>query len=136
MVVPHCAHTQRAKANLQSGFTLIELLVVMVIVALLASIVAPKFMDRVDTARETVLRQNLAGLRNSIDQFYRDKSRYPGSLTELVQEKYIRSIPVDPITERADSWVLIAPQNSGKGVFDVRSGSQLRAKDGSEYASW
>lgn len=134
MVVPHCAHNQRAK--LQSGFTLIELLVVMVIVALLTSIVAPKYMDRVDAARETVLRQNLAGLRNSIDQFYRDKSRYPDSLTELVHEKYIRSIPVDPITERADSWVLIAPQNSGKGVFDVRSGSQLRAKDGSEYASW
>lgn len=134
MVVPHCAHIRRGKR--ESGFTLIELLVVMVIVALLASIVAPKYMDRVDAARETVLRQNLAGLRNSIDQFYRDKSRYPASLTELVEEKYIRSIPMDPMTERADSWVLIAPQNSEKGVFDVRSGSQLRAKDGSEYASW
>jgi general secretion pathway protein G len=128
--------TRRLQTSRHSGFTLIELLVVMVVVAVLASIVAPKYMDRVDTARETVLRQNLAGLRQSIDQFYRDKSRYPDSLAELVQQKYIRSIPLDPITERADSWVLIAPQEGGKGVFDVRSGSQLQAKDGSNYASW
>ncbi len=118
------------------GFTLIELLVVMVVVALLARIVAPKYMDRVDTARETVLRQNLAGLRNSIDQFYRDRSRYPDSLSELVQQRYIRAIPVDPITERPDSWVLIAPQDGGKGVFDIKSGSNLKAKDGTAYATW
>lgn len=118
------------------GFTLIELLVVMVVVALLASIVAPKYMDRVDTARETVLRQNLAGLRNSIDQFYRDKSRYPDNLTELVQQRYIRTIPIDPITERQDSWILIAPPDSDKGIFDIKSGANLRAKDGTAYANW
>jgi general secretion pathway protein G len=134
MVAVH--FTQHVQSSRPRGFTLIELLVVMVVVALLASIVAPKYMDRVDAARETVLRQNLAGLRNSIDQFYRDKSRYPDSLAELVQQKYIRSIPMDPITEQTDSWVLIAPQDGGKGVFDVRSGSHLRAKDGSNYASW
>ena len=134
MVALHPARPQHAGCC--SGFTLIELLVVMVVVALLASIVAPKYLDRVDTARETVLRQNLAGLRNSIDQFYRDKSRYPESLSELVQQRYIRAIPIDPITERADSWILVAPQDGGKGIFDIKSGSKLRAKDGTDYASW
>jgi general secretion pathway protein G len=119
-----------------TGFTLIELLVVMTVLAVLGSLVLPRYMDKVDTARETVLRQDLVGLRTAIDQFYRDQARYPDTLDELVSKRYIRTIPVDPITERADSWILVPPKEGAKAVFDVKSGANQRARDGSDYASW
>lgn len=119
-----------------SGFTLIELLVVMAVLAVLASLVAPRYMDKVDIARETVLRHDLMGLRTAIDQFYRDQARYPEDLAELVSKRYLRAIPVDPITERADSWIPVPPKDGSKAVFDVRSGARQQARDGSEYASW
>lgn len=119
-----------------SGFTLIELLVVMAVLAVLASLVAPRYLDRVDDARETVLRQNLVGLRTAIDQFYRDKARYPDNLEDLVKQRYIRAVPLDPITKRTDSWILIPPKESSAGVFDVKSGAVQRARDGSDYATW
>lgn len=118
------------------GFTLIELLVVLAVLAVLASLVTPVYLNRVDDARETVLRQNLVGLRTAIDQFYRDKARYPQTLEELVAERYIRSVPEDPVTGKADTWVLIPPRQSANAVFDVKSGAPGRAKDGSDYASW
>lgn len=118
------------------GFTLIELLVVMAVLAVLASLVAPRYLARVDDARETVLRQNLVGMRTAIDQFYRDKARYPENLEELVAQRYIRAIPLDPITKRVDSWVLIPPNGASKAIFDIKSGSLQRAKDGTDYASW
>lgn len=119
------------------GFTLIELLVVLAVLAVLASLVVPRYLDRVDDARETVLKHNLVGMRVALDQFYRDKARYPETLEELVAQRYIRSIPIDPITQRGDSWILVAPTNGGaKAVFDVRSGAIGQGKDGSEYASW
>lgn len=121
----------------RGGFTLIELLVVLAVLAVLTGMVAPAYLDRVDQARETVLRKNLFGLREVIDQFYRDKGRYPKSLDELVEQRYIRAVPEDPMTGRADSWVLIAPKAaSGSAVFDVRSGSTDKAKDGTPYAQW
>lgn len=125
-----------ANSMLQRGFTLIELLVVMAVLAVLASLVAPRYMDRVDVARETVLRQDLLGLRNAIDQFYRDQSRYPESLDELVVRRYIRAIPEDPVTGRVDSWTTVAPKDGSKGVFDIKSGAPGRARDGSDYARW
>ena len=126
----------RAVLACYRGFTLIELLVVMAVLAMLASLVAPRYIARIDDARETVLRQNLVGMRSAIDQFYRDKARYPETLEELVAQRYIRAVPLDPITARVDSWVLIAPDESSKSIFDIKSGSNKRAKDGSEYASW
>ncbi len=119
-----------------TGFTLIELLVVMAVLAVLASLVAPRYLDRVDDAKETVLRQNLVGLRTAIDQFYRDKARYPDNLEDLVKQRYIRAVPLDPITKRTDSWILIPPKASSAGVFDVKSGATQRARDGSDYAAW
>lgn len=122
--------------KLKKGFTLIELLVVMAVIALIVSIVAPRYLDRVDAARETVLRQDLRGLRTSIDQFYRDKGIYPKTLDDLVVYRYIRSIPPDPITGRTDTWKPIYHQDANNGVVDVRSGANGRANDGSEYANW
>lgn len=120
------------------GFTLIELLVVLAVLAVLAGIVTPLYLDRVDDARETVLRQNLVGLRHAIDQFYRDKGRYPARLAELVEQRYLRAVPEDPITQRADTWVVLPPQpgETPASVFDVRSGAPGQAKDGTAYGQW
>jgi general secretion pathway protein G len=128
---------RKVRQRIAQGFTLIELMVVLAVLAILASIVVPRYLDRVEEARETVLRQNLTGLRNTLDQFYRDKARYPTSLEELVTERYIRDVPVDPIAQRTDTWVLLPPRSgSDKTIFNVKSGAPGVAKDGTEYANW
>ncbi|QHE86655.1 type II secretion system protein [Hydrogenophaga sp. BPS33] len=119
------------------GFTLIELLVVLAVLAVLAGIVTPLYLDRVDDARETVLRQNLVGMRQAIDQFYRDKGRYPKSLPELVEQRYLRAIPQDPVTQRADTWVVLPPSlGASNAVYDVKSGATGRSKDGTDFQQW
>lgn len=118
------------------GFTLIELLVVMAAMGLLLAVAAPRYVEHVDRSRETVLRHNLAGLREVVDKFYADRTRYPKDLQELVQERYLRQVPLDPVTDRADSWVLVPPPGAQSGVFDVRSGAAGKARDGTPYASW
>ena len=119
------------------GFTLIELLVVMAALGLLLSIAAPRYVEHVDRAREVVLHQNLAGLRDAIDKFYADRARYPKDLQELVQQRYLRQVPLDPVTDRTDTWVLVPPTGQqGSAVFDVRSGAIGHARDGSAYATW
>jgi len=125
------------RARHRAGFTLIELLVVLAVLAILAGITAPLYLERVDDAREITLKHNLVGLRQAIDQFYRDKGRYPKTLEELVQTRYVRSVPEDPITGRRDSWVLVpAREGDAEAVFDIKSGAAGRAKDGSAYAQW
>lgn len=121
-----------------TGFTLIELLVVMAAIGLLLAIVAPRYTEHVDRARETALRQNLASLRDAIDKFHADRARYPKDLQELAQERYLRSVPIDPVTDRSDTWQLLPPPGSaGTGaVFDVRSGAPGQGRDGRPYASW
>jgi general secretion pathway protein G len=115
------------------GFTLIELLVVLMLLAILAAIVVPLYMDKVQDAREVLLKQNLHETRKIIDQFYRDKQRYPKALTELVEAKYIRDLPIDPLNQRKDAWTVVM-QN--EGVVDLRSSSSGVARDGSAYVSW
>jgi general secretion pathway protein G len=119
------------------GFTLMELMVVMAVLAILVSMVVPQYLDRVADARETLLKHNLLGLRTSIDQFYRDKTRYPRTLEELVTERYIRDVPMDPIAQRTNTWVIVPLSNgSDQAVFNVKSGAKGLAKDGTDYASW
>ena len=147
------AHAKRLQPRL-TGFTLIELMVVQAVMALLSSLVIPRYLERVDDAREVVLKQNLVGVRVAIDQFYRDRAQYPDSLAELVNKRYIRELPVDPITQRTDTWTIITPSGtvvaastsdttvtastngSAARVFDLKSGASGAAKDGSAYASW
>jgi len=119
------------------GFTLIELLVVLAVLAILAAMASPLYLDRADDARETVLRHNLVGMRLAIDQFFRDKGRYPESLNELVEHRYLRAVPQDPITQRADGWIVV-PQRAGDDatVFDVKSAASGQARDGSWYRDW
>ena len=121
------------------GFTLIELLVVLAIIALLASLVAPRYNHAVDNAREASLRTSLNVMRDAIDKFAADKGRYPDSLDELVKVGYLRQIPQDPITGRKDSWLMLpAPVDGSLGgrVADVRSVASARAQDGSPYNAW
>jgi general secretion pathway protein G len=119
------------------GFTLIELLVVMAIIATLLSIVAPKYFNSIDKAKEAVLRQDLGIMRNAIDQFYSDFGKYPIDLAELVDKRYMRSVPKDPFTESDKTWVEVPPKNETEsGVYDVYSGYSGRSLDGSYYQEW
>ena len=120
-----------------SGFTLIELLVVMTIIAILISIVAPRYFSSVDKSKEVVLRQDLAIVRDAIDKYYGDNDKYPDSLEALVSKKYLRKVPIDPITDSATTWVLVPPSDLDQGsVFDVHSGAPGNGRDGTPYASW
>lgn len=120
-----------------AGFSLIELLVVLAALALLLGIAVPRYAEHIDRAREVVLRQNLSALRDALDKFNADRDRYPNDLSELASERYLREVPRDPITDRMDTWILVAPPQGGVGrVFDVRSGAPGQARDGTAYASW
>jgi general secretion pathway protein G len=107
------------------GFTLVELMVVLAVIALLLSVVVPDYMGRMRRAEEAVLQQNLALMRDSLDKHYADTGRYPGSLEELVAKHYLRSIPTDPFTHSAATWVPVPPQDTRKGnVWDVHSAAK------------
>jgi general secretion pathway protein G len=116
---------------------LIELLVVLSIIALLLTIATPRYFVSIDRAKEATLKQDLNTVREAIDKYYADKNKYPESLEELVAQKYINKLPVDPITESSNTWELIAPEPPLEGaIFDIKSGATGTAKDGSEYAQW
>jgi general secretion pathway protein G len=119
------------------GFTLIELLVVMAILATLLSIAAPRYFESVDRAKETALRTDLRMLREAIDKYKGDRGQLPDSLQSLVDQRYIRAVPVDPVTDAVSDWVLLPhPDGVTGGVFDVKSGAPGNARDGSSYSSW
>jgi general secretion pathway protein G len=123
--------------KISRGFTLIELMVVMTVIALLISIAVPRYFNSVEQAKEATLKQSLSVMRVAIDKFYGDNERYPESINELVTKKYIRAVPVDPITESPETWVTQAPSLETTGaVFDIKSGAPGTAKDGTAYAEW
>jgi general secretion pathway protein G len=124
------------------GFTIIELMVVMTIIVTLATIAMVQYRQSVQFARESVLRDDLFKMRDAIDQYYADKNQYPPTLEDLVSSGYLRAMPKDPITNSTDSWQAVPaepdPNNPAiaPGVYDVKSGSELTALDGSRYADW
>ena len=121
-----------------AGFTLIELMVVLAVVALLLSVAVPRYFSGLERSQEGVLRANLAATRDALDKYFGDTGRYPDSLDQLVQARYLRALPVDPITDSNATWVVLQPDRSerpGK-VFDVRSGAPGKARDGSNYSDW
>ena len=119
------------------AFTLIELLVVMAIIATLLSIAVPRYFGSVDYSKEVALKQSLNVMRDAIDKFYGDSGVYPETLDDLVTKKYLRAIPVDPITDSAAAWQIMAPQDSKlSGVYNVKSSATGTARDGSNYQDW
>jgi general secretion pathway protein G len=119
------------------GFTLIELLVVMAIVATLLTLVAPRFFGSIDKSKEAVLKENLHQMREAINRYHADRGRYPETLEALASDKYLRTVPLDPITESAASWIELRPENPQQsGVYDVRSGAPGKGLDGTEYSRW
>lgn len=114
----------------------------MSIIGILASIAVPNYQWGLIKAREAVLRENLYSFRSTIDQFYADQGKYPDSIEELKDKKYLRDIPKDPFTKSKDSWVIVAPPSTGDGgeikgaVYDVKSGSNLIGSDGTPYNEW
>jgi general secretion pathway protein G len=122
-------------ARRRRGFTLIELMVVMAIIAMLVTLAMPRYVHSLDKARDAVMRHDLRAMRDAIDQFVSDRNRYPVSLSELVEQRYLRELPHDPVTDSSATWVLVPPPDSalGEGVYDVRSGAIGTSHDGVSY---
>jgi general secretion pathway protein G len=125
-----------------AGFTLVELLIVISLISILAAMGLVQYKNSVISTRESVLKTDLFRMRDAIDQYYADKGKYPSALDSLVSEGYMRKIPEDPMTKSSDSWVTTPaepdPNNpSGEpGIYDVKSGAQGTALDGSSYSDW
>jgi len=120
-----------------AGFTLIELLVVMAIVALLLTIAVPRYFGSLAHSKDVALKENLQVLRVSLDKFASDKGRYPGHLEELVEHRYLRAVPLDPVTESAQTWVLVTGTDAESGgIVDVRSGAPGQNRSGQAYDTY
>ncbi|WP_310738684.1 prepilin-type N-terminal cleavage/methylation domain-containing protein [Piscinibacter sp. HJYY11] len=117
------------------GFTLVELLVVLAIVALLLTVAMPRYMGSLQHAKEVVLRENLQTMRGAIDKYFADKGRFPSSLDELVEHRYLRAVPLDPVTESNRTWQLRV-SGSDNGIADVASGASGISKEGRPYAAY
>ena len=124
------------------GFTLVELLIVISLISILAAMGLVQYRNSVMSSKEAVLHTDLFRMRDAIDQYFADKTKYPSSLDSLVSEGYLRKLPEDPITKSADTWTTVPaepdPSNpsSEPGVYDVKSGAQGTALDGSNYSDW
>jgi len=119
------------------GFTLIELLVVLSVIAVLLTLAVPRYFGSIDKSKEAVLRENLNQMRDAISRHYADKGKYPESLDALAADKYLRTVPVDPITESRTTWQVLRPEDPQKGgVYDVKSGATGKGLDGSEFSTW
>ena len=144
----------KARRREAAGFTLIELLIVVAIIGILASMAVVQLRNTKQKAMEAALKENLYVLRNCIDQYFTDKGKYPESLEALVDDGYIRKVPVDPFTESDTTWVeeQAAGMNTGggsdggggagddpasqTGIADVHSGATGTALDGTSYSEW
>ena len=126
----------------QHGFTLLELMIVMIIIATLAAIAIPSYMNNVRHAREAVLKEDLHTMRTAIDSYTVDKEKAPQTLDDLVQAGYLKAMPVDPFTHRSDTWLavqddtLMTIDQTQSGISDVHSGAQETASDGTSYNTW
>ncbi len=118
------------------GFTFIELMVVMAIVALMMTIALPRYYAGMERAKEAVLKEDLFIMREAIDDYFVDKGQYPHSLEVLVKDRYLRTIPPDPITESSETWIVLGQPQNPSVVYDIRSGAEGYASDGTLYYDW
>jgi general secretion pathway protein G len=125
-----------------AGFTLMEIMIVMALIVTLAGVGLSLYGNSVTRAKEATLKEDLFRMRDAIDQYYADKNKYPSSLDDLVTDGYLREIPVDPITQSKDTWQAVNAEpnvndaTAQPGVYDVKSGSDQTALDGTRYADW
>ena len=125
-----------SKKKSKRGFTLIEIMIVMSIIALLLTIALPRYFGSIDKSKDVALKENLKVLRLSLDRFYADKGRYPQNLEEIVENRYLRSVPFDPVTESQNTWMLIPSTDANApGIADVKSGAQGLSRDGVIYGN-
>ena len=141
--IPIRKKTRRARTSPgESGFTLLELLIVMAVIALLASIAIPRYLQSLQRAKEAALKEDLHVMRGAIDSYTVDKEKAPQALDDLVQGGYLKSVPVDPMTNRNDTWMTGQSENmttileTQGGIDDVHSGAQGLASDGTSYNTW
>lgn len=125
----------------KKGYTLLELMIVVAIVGILVSLAIPNFQQSAMKAKETALKQNLFTMRAVLDQYYADRGDYPDSLESLVEAQYLRSIPMDPFTKSSTTWAEIFEEqeegdDSPTGVYDIKSGSDAMAVNGTPYKEW
>lgn len=121
----------------KNGFTLVELLVVIAIIATLLTLAVPRYFSSVEKSKEVVLKENLVMMRDALQKYYSDKGKYPEKLEDLAKDRYLRKIPLDPITDSDATWVVVPPADAAKGsVYDVQSGAPGRALDGTAYSEW
>ena len=123
----------------QGGFTFVEIMIVLAVIGILVTMAQPSFSTSVWRAREATLKEDLFIFRDVIDQYYADQDEYPPTLEALVENLYLRKIPKDPITGANDTWLVVYATNElaeEEGIFDVKSGSDMIATDGTPYAEW
>jgi general secretion pathway protein G len=126
----------------QGGFTLIELLVVIALISILAAMAVVQYRNSIQRTQEATLKTDLFRMRDAIDQYYADKGKYPSSLDALVSDGYMRKVPEDPFTKSADSWQTVPAEpdpgnpSAEAGIYDVKSGAQGQALDGSTFVDW
>jgi len=128
----------------QKGFTLIEIIIVFTLIGILVGLALPQYKYAAKRAREAVLKENLFQLRKLIQQYHADKGKYPAYLQTLVDEEYLRKIPVDPMTKSAETWVEVRDTLTEEDLFsglepgmvDVLSGSEYKGLDGTPYNTW
>jgi general secretion pathway protein G len=126
----------------QDGFTLVELMIVMLIIGVLSAVAIPSFVQAIRTAKEAALKEDLHVMRNAIDSYTMDKNKAPQSLDDLVQNGYLKEIPIDPMTHSRDTWQTASDDTysdldqTEPGINDVHSGSDEVGSDGQPYSSW
>jgi len=132
----------RERQTKTAGFTLLELMIVMAIIGVLAVVAIPKFAGAMKSAREAVLKEDLHVMRMAIDSYTEDKQKGPSSLDDLIQDGYLKTIPVDPITRSSSTWVtaqgdaMHSLDQSDPGIDNVHSGSEESSSDGQAYNTW
>ncbi len=133
---------QTGRRDTDRGWTLIELLVVISLIMILASVAMNQYNTSIRAAQEATLKANLFRMRDAIDQYFADKGNYPSSLQTLVSEGYLRAVPLDPVMRSTETWTIIPAEpdpsrpTTDTGIYDVKSGSDGTALDGSRYSDW
>ncbi|OGD17689.1 MAG: hypothetical protein A2Y69_04535 [Candidatus Aminicenantes bacterium RBG_13_59_9] len=135
---------RRQEGVVRPGFTLIEIIIVFALIGILVGLALPRYQHSRRRAQESVLKEDLYVMRKLINEYYTDKGKYPATLRTLVEENYLRTLPLDPMTGSAETWQEIKDQPSYEemvpgveyGIVDVRSGSQAKALDGTTYDTW